>query len=107
MIIYFKLVLSGTEVPDIQLMPPTPQQTTLTESGSGMKDVSRQATHPEEEILEEQEEQESTGDERKSLDGLLTKQITFDFSWMCKTFANMLIVYYIFFHVHVIFYTFS
>ena len=64
-----ELVLSGKEVPDIQLMPPTPQQTTLTESGSEAKAVSRQPTHPGEEILEEQEEQESTGDERKNLDG--------------------------------------
>ena len=64
-----ELVLSGKEVPDIQLMPPTPQQTTLTESGSEAKAVSRQATHPGEEIMEEQEEEESTGDERKNLDG--------------------------------------
>ena len=53
-------------------MPPTPQQTTLTESGSEVKAISGQTTHPEEEILEEQEEQESTGDERKSVDGMLT-----------------------------------
>ena len=63
-------------MPDIQLMPPTPQQTTLTESGSEVKAVSRQTTHTEEEIVEEQEEQESTEDERKNVDGMLKTPIT-------------------------------
>ena len=75
-IVYLELILPGTEVPDIQLMPPTPQHTTLTESGSEAKAVSRQPTHPGEEILEEQEEQEITGDERKSLDGTLEEGMT-------------------------------
>ena len=57
-----------TVVPDIQLMPPTPQQTTLTESGSSPKPVSKQPTvGGEEGQMEERDEgrmaeEERTGD---------------------------------------------
>ena len=58
------ILLFSTEVPDIKLMPPTPQHTTLTESGSEMKPASRQPTlSGRDELLEEHEDKESAEEE--------------------------------------------